>query len=582
MANTNLYEENLALFSRDNPAGGIILANTDLSSTQMCTTKGELNVKTEREGKTYYFHSSDGPKQEAERWFSLLKLDHVDVIYLFGVGLGYYYETASAWLSQSPERHIVFLEDDLSLIHHFLHTELAHQLLSDPQAHLYFFHNIEDQGIFNKVTWKFCRKQIEVSALNFYRHTRSDTYSHLKSKLLYESSMKNDIFDEFYHSGAPFFRNFYPNVMKLPDSYNAQSLFGKFTNIPAIICGAGPSLKKNIHLLTSLRERALIFAGGSAMNALNASHVLPHFGAGIDPNPEQYVRYETSCSLEVPFFYRNRLEHRTLAAIHGPKLYVKGAGGYPIADWFDEALHIEGPILEEGHNVVNFCAEIAAALGCNPIIFVGLDLAYSDMRSYANGVVPNASVLADDLAHQRFELKTHKKKDIYGKEVHTLWKWIAESEWLSHFATQYHNITFLNATEGGIGIEGVENLPLSEVIHKYLHHTWDLADQVSIELQNAPLMISLGQIVKLFFLLHGSLQQSLIYLEELSSTDIGSRALAEVELHEEVAYQAILEVFENLYQRFRPEDEEGKYQFLTQTAQLNLSLIEECLGSVQQ
>ena len=44
--------------------------------------------------------------------------------------------------------------------------------------------------------------------------------------------------------------------------------------------------------------------------------------------------------------------------------------------------------LEEGHNVVNFSLSIAKALGCNPIILAGVDLALTDEKAYPPGILP--------------------------------------------------------------------------------------------------------------------------------------------------------------------------------------------------
>ena len=82
-----------------------------------------------------------------------------------------------------------------------------------------------------------------------------------------------------------FFESFYRNIFHLPESYSCNGLAGQFANVPAIICGDRPSLHKNIELLKTLTDRALIFAGNFLLNILNEYGIIPHFGAGVDPNP---------------------------------------------------------------------------------------------------------------------------------------------------------------------------------------------------------------------------------------------------------------------------------------------------------
>ena len=85
---------------------------------------------------------------------------------------------------------------------------------------------------------------------------------------------------EYLIQGRPYYSNFYKNLFELPKAKPASSLFSKFDKVPAIICGAGPSLEKNLPLLGTLKDRAIIFAGGTAMNALNAQGMLSTFWCG--------------------------------------------------------------------------------------------------------------------------------------------------------------------------------------------------------------------------------------------------------------------------------------------------------------
>src|SRR5690606_32776531 len=101
-------------------------------------------------------------------------------------------------------------------------------------------------------------------------------------------------------------------------------------------------------------------------------------------NPAQYTRLSQNTGYEVPFFYRNRMYHDAFRVIHGSRLYITGSGGYDTAEYFEKKLGIKGgEEIDEGHNVVNFCVEVAHEMGCDPIIFVGMDLAFTGMDTYA-------------------------------------------------------------------------------------------------------------------------------------------------------------------------------------------------------
>ena len=64
--------------------------------------------------------------------------------------------------------------------------------------------------------------------------------------------------------GTAQMKNVFSNFLFNHSIKKAEDLFGKFHGIPAIICGAGPSLTRHIETLKNISDRALIFGGGSA------------------------------------------------------------------------------------------------------------------------------------------------------------------------------------------------------------------------------------------------------------------------------------------------------------------------------
>lgn len=291
---------------------------------------------------------------------------------------------------------------------------------------------------------------------------------------------------EYFDFGRLFLANFFQNMLMLPNAYQAHDLYGKFKGVPAVICGAGPSLAKNIGVLKNLRGNALIFAGGTAMNALNTFNLLPHFGVGVDPNAAQLSRIIMNHAYETPFLYRNRLCHEALKIIHGDHLYVPGSGGYEITRWFEENLSLSGTDIEEGYSIISFSLAIAQAMGCNPLVLVGADLAYTDMESYAPNIIHHP-------LHERsvyFRTKSIDEElvsrtDIYGKPVYTLEKWINESRWISEFAQKHPETVLLNCTEGGIGFQSIPAMPLKSAADHWLDKQYDLEGMRTAAIQQA-------------------------------------------------------------------------------------------------
>lgn len=609
------FQKNLELWAKVCPKQAFMLPYVNCSYLEATATAlGEPNLR-KREGATeLVYHSDAGAAKEAAEWFAELPLRQIHLVIVFGVGLGYYYDAAAAWLRKNPKRYLVFFENDLAVVKRLLETERGTRLLQDRQVQLLYFRDLEDEeATFEVLYWNYTMKRMVVSALASYRDAKKELFGQLRHKIAYDTAVKNALIDEYLRYGGAFFINYYQNMLCIADSYFGNRMFGKFAQVPAIICGAGPSLEKNLALLGTLLDKALVFAGGSSLNALNAGGFQPNFGAGIDPNPMQLNRLSQSQGYEVPFFYRNRLFHNAFKMIHGPRLYITGAGGYDVAEFFEEKFGIKADFIDEGHNVVNFCVQVAHAMGCNPILFVGMDLAFTGMREYAPGIVEDASVSHSEIINvEEEDDKAILREDVHGQPIYTLWKWVAEAQWLSDFAKEHPQLTMINCTEGGLGFPGVPNRTLADVAAERLRRTYELHDRVHGETQNClfPRPLSYRKVAKTAREFIETLERSVAHFRtleedlaqaiektkqgELEVGQSGKAALAEAELEEEPGYKYLVDIFNAVYSRVLSQDyhligvrryskkqraikkyelNSKRLKFLREVAQLNIDLI---------
>lgn len=559
------YDKNLQLWAVDSPKEALMLPYVNVGDYSPFLTKsGELNLLI---GKTP-LHDSQNALAEAEAWVKTIEFGKCQLCFVYGIGLGYSYLALRSWLKKSKNRMVVFLEDDLGVIREFMGTEVATKLLKDSQARLHYVsENSENDHFFKMLYWLFPLMPVAIACLPSYRKMKHKKFEELKHSISFTNSYHNSMLDEYINFGGPFFFNYYQNLLQLPQAHEGTKFFGKFKNVPAIICGAGPSLEKQMKQLKGLKNKALIFGCGSAMNALNAAGILPHFGAAIDPNPTQIIRLRENSAKNVPYFYRNRVHPEALTHVKGPRLYITGCGGYDLGNWFDSKLGIKTKELEEGYNVVNLSIEIAKQLGCNPIIIAGCDLAYTGLKSYAEGVEDNVKVTISQITtHDDFDQQAIVKPDVFGHPTYTLWKWVAEADWIGDFAKGNRKIRVVNATEGGIGFPGVENRSLQECIDTFLKQDYDLQPRIDTLVNETSLgRISQKKIIRLMEELSESFKKCQEHLTTLieESVETGRRiahtrevpdilhsgafALAEFELSEEIAYTYLLNNFNSIF-----------------------------------
>jgi len=336
----------------------------------------------------------------------------------------------------------IFFENDISIMDGFLQQEYCQEILENRQIDICFFDDnksLEEQ--LKKTFWKhiFLKADVFISS---NRDNRDNFF---------------DIFQEIYlgvHSTMSLYSdcayrrldNLFGKLFLNPSFYLLEGLKNKYKNIPAIVCGAGPSLDENMSIISEMQNRALIFAGGSAMNVFSSHGIRPHFCGSCDPS-DTYDRFKRNDLAEVPFFYRNSTFKDNFNLVHAPKIYLMGGNDYPAEDYLQKELQLPINNLNFGWTIGTSLIQIAAFLGCNPIILVGMDLSLTDSKIYSKSV-----------AYQKGE----KHSLLETKEsVLSQADWLLSASWISDFAVENPQLKLFNTSKKGIEIKGVSKVDLS-------------------------------------------------------------------------------------------------------------------------
>jgi hypothetical protein len=229
----------------------------------------------------------------------------------------------------------------------------------------------------------------------------------------------------------PWCKNLAYNISTVIKSPPYANLVGKFKDVPAFVCLAGPSLRNNREQLKAIKGKALIIAVDTSLRPLLDIGVVPDICVTHDANPngckfflsKEHQLNATNAQLndlpdeQIGMLYAQLLQDKerldfkydtvglfvnychplTLLAWNGSAKAFYGVldPSLPVYDnmagcvnWKEKdgkyEMEDKGRVVG-GSSVGHVAAYIAVGLGCNPISFLGLDLSYPGGLTYVDG-----------------------------------------------------------------------------------------------------------------------------------------------------------------------------------------------------
>lgn len=265
---------------------------------------------------------------------------------------------------------------------------------------------------------------------------------------------------------------------------SVEALDGAFPGVPCIIASPGPSLSRNLDQLPTLRERALLMSGTHCLSALHRVGLTPDIVIAADPGDlERHYRGMEATDAGAMLVGATCRQ----ASFHLPaRLRASFAGNSNLDDWIYECLG-ENARLSTGGSVACSQFSLAQRMGCDPIVFVGQDLSFSEGRFYAQECEDGEARVALHESGSSFYLKKPAGEEIgaplpdgsckfskdqeivqvpgyHGGVVSTSLSFRVFLTWFEAEAQAVRGkVRVFNCTEGGAFIEGMEHVPLATV-----------------------------------------------------------------------------------------------------------------------
>lgn len=279
-------------------------------------------------------------------------------------------------------------------------------------------------------------------------------------------------------------RNILMNLDHYTSREGIQDLIGSARGRPAVVVSAGPSLRRNIELLSKpgVRDRVVIIAAQTVLKPLLAKGIRPHFVTALD-------YHEIS---------RRFYDGLTPADVEGVTLVVEPKANPAILDAFPGRIRcVADPVLDQllsgseglarpmgelkpGATVAHLAYYLARAMRCDPVILIGQDLGFTDGQYYAAGAAIHqvwGAELNEFRTLEMFEWeRIVRSRHLLRQTTDTLGRPVYTDEQMATYLVQFERdfaadaragLTVIDATEGGVAKSHTTTMTLTDALARH-------------------------------------------------------------------------------------------------------------------
>jgi len=453
------------------------LAQTHPADLTWCDTRQDVPSAsmTLPDGRSLALASRYNPQQEAQRLIEAIDLQKTACVVVMGVGLGHHV-AALAELMKDRGLLLVF-EPDLALfravlekIDHSRWLGADNVILADTQTdrttlitRLERFSSVVTQG--TQLISHPTSRQRDTEAFKSFGQMITDTLAYCRTTiataLVNASRTCHNLACNLPHYGA---------------GASVNELYDAAHGYPAVCIGAGPSLVKNVDLLRNpdVRKNVVVISVQTTLKPLLDRGIRPDFVTALD--------YSAICQR----FYENLPPLPDVTLVAEPKANPIILDSFPgpirvcHSQFNDQLLgKLARPIvpMPGGATVAHLSFYLAQFLGCDPIMFIGQDLGFSDGLYYALGTAVhnvwsselntfNTIEMMEWQRIVRHKGNLQREQDIHGQPIFTDEQMIT---YLKQFERDFAKAsqTIIDATEGGMPKQHTKPMPLSEALAQY-------------------------------------------------------------------------------------------------------------------
>ncbi|DAB02789.1 TPA: hypothetical protein CPT96_02040 [Candidatus Gastranaerophilales bacterium HUM_10] len=483
---SNVYQKNISALIQKNPVLARRITDYVIKDVpQLVNENGFYNLVY----KNTRLHNPANPLGEAQEIFARAENTPVTIHLIYGLGLGYLFQVASA----NSIGTVILYEPDLNIL------KIAFTLVD-------FSKDIEKNNVFIADN---------IDLLGEYIHKKSNTKNTplmLTTRAYRE--LNNETFDEMVENiqrmiGSfnldlkytqekfyPLTRSIIRNIPQLLNEIPLTAIKDVFKGKTAVVVSAGPTLDRNIETLKKYRDNIILIVVGTAMKTLAKHNITPDFLCII----EAYDSSKQIAGLDLSEvnFITEPYSNPNLRNFKFKQIYSHISQNMPVNSiWSSLTAQNINEYLSKG--TVSYTAlNTARILGCSKIVMVGQDLAYIEGQCYSKDsaykdlecrynkdnnrweiTAKNFEEFANSLSNSPDEEKRKKAaenrlrnlnnslyyvKGIKGDKIPTESVYAAFIKPLTEFAEMFNDREYINTSMEGAQIDGYKNMPLEEAL----------------------------------------------------------------------------------------------------------------------
>ncbi|MCW7492842.1 DUF115 domain-containing protein [Leptospira sp. 2 VSF19] len=425
--------------------------------------------------------SSFSPLTQAIRLLDTYSLRPTDIVILFGLGNPHLIQKISETLA--PGQILILIGDDETLIP-VIWDKILIPVLQVPGRHLFsgeaffplFFNYLESLPIERVSGLKVIRNPTDTNRNPVFRELEEKTQTVFSAKM-------SDLLTKFEFERL-WIKNSIWNLVhvgkKSPIRYPISSLKDKFQGLTAVLVSAGPSLRKNLSWLQSVRDKVFVLSCDTSLKVLIKAGIEADGVVTLDAQTNSFFHFMGESLTQIPLFadlvssptlLREPMFHSVVHSVtakyqvdaEGSLVREVTAGG----ELADEVFTQVGDI-QSGGSVATTAFDMLRFMGFTSVYFLGQDLAYSGREIHSTGTHHNEkwlTLLSRKNSLERINEVIIRKRETRfvpkaGGKGSVLTDYVLDlyRHWFEESANSVSQMKLFNVNEDGAEIAGIQSL----------------------------------------------------------------------------------------------------------------------------